>query len=606
MAGKIFINYRRDDSISTAGRLHDRLAQTFGRKSLFMDVDHIPAGVDFVDYLASQVAACDVFLSVIGPNWLDAKDDDGRRRFDNPDDFVTIEIAAALARNIRVIPVLVDGARTPKADKLPDSVKPLARRNAVEVRNTNFGRDAEALVDKVREALESPRPGTRQSAAARLMALVAGGATALLLVGWIGLYHMGVPVWVPWTHPDGSEAKQAEAAALKAKEDRERVEATAKAEADAKRKAEEEPMRAEATAKAEADAKRNAEEERMRAEATAKAEADAKRKAEEERMRAEATAKAEADAKRKAEEDRMRAEATAKAEADAKRKAEEDRMRAETAARPDPALAVQPGSGQSFRDRLVDGQPCPTCPEMVVVPAGGVMMGSPENERGRSDAEGPQQRVAIASPLAIGKFSITRGEFAAFVMERTEGGCDVWTGSEWRRQPDRSWRSPSFEGDRHPVVCVNWYDAKAFVAWLSRKVGKVYRLLTEAEREYAARAKTATRYSFGDDEAALSGYAWYQANSGGATHPVGEKKPNAFGLFDMHGNAWAWCEDIWHSSYRGAPNDGSAWLTGDTSYRVLRGGSWYRNANGLRSAFRIYFSPDGRYNDTGFRVARGL
>ena len=143
------------------------------------------------------MAACDVFLAVIGPNWLDAKDDDGRRRFENPDDFVAIEIAAALARNIRVIPVLVDGARTPKADKLPDSIKPLVRRNAVEVRNANFGRDAEALVNKVRDALKTARPGTRRwpfttSGAAWLMALgqwrmVAGGATALLLVGWIGL-----------------------------------------------------------------------------------------------------------------------------------------------------------------------------------------------------------------------------------------------------------------------------------------------------------------------------------------------------------------------------------------------------------------------------------
>src|SRR5437899_4836305 len=104
MAARIFINYRRADSTATAGRLHDRLAQTFGRNNLFMDVDHIPAGVDFVDYLNSQVAACDVFLAVIGPNWLNAKDDRGRRRFENPDDFVTIEIAAALARNIRFIP----------------------------------------------------------------------------------------------------------------------------------------------------------------------------------------------------------------------------------------------------------------------------------------------------------------------------------------------------------------------------------------------------------------------------------------------------------------------------------------------------------------------
>src|SRR5215831_20499337 len=131
-----------------------------GEITLFMDVDNIPAGVDFVEYLQSQVAACDVFLAIIGPNWLDSKDDDGRRRFDNPDDYVAIEIAAALARKIRVIPVLVDGARTPKAEKLPDSVKPLVRRNAVEVRNTHFGRDAEALASKVGEALKGAPPVT--------------------------------------------------------------------------------------------------------------------------------------------------------------------------------------------------------------------------------------------------------------------------------------------------------------------------------------------------------------------------------------------------------------------------------------------------------------
>ena len=173
------------------------------------------------NYLPSQVAACDVFLAVIGPNWLDAKDGDGRRRFDNPDDFVTIEIAAALARNIRVIPVLVDGARTPKADKLPDSIKPLVRRNAVEVRNTNFGRDAEALASKVREALKDARPVPRRwpfmaSAAAWLSGAgprrtVAGSAMALLLVGWIGSIRSGVPVWVPWTpraeQPDALSAR---------------------------------------------------------------------------------------------------------------------------------------------------------------------------------------------------------------------------------------------------------------------------------------------------------------------------------------------------------------------------------------------------------------
>jgi hypothetical protein len=153
MAGNIFINYRRDDSIGMAGRLHDRLAQTFGRDKVFLDVDHIPAGADFVAYLNSQVAECNVVLVVIGPNWLNAKDESGERRLDNPDDFVAIEIVAALARDIRVIPVLVDGARMPKAKELPDSLKPLTRRQAIEVRHAHFGHDAEALVKRMREAL---------------------------------------------------------------------------------------------------------------------------------------------------------------------------------------------------------------------------------------------------------------------------------------------------------------------------------------------------------------------------------------------------------------------------------------------------------------------
>src|ERR1043166_1101514 len=141
MTGRIFINYRRDDSSGTAGRLNDRLVQEFGRKNLFMDVDNIPAGVDFVTYLNARVAACDVFLAVIGPNWLDAKDASGRRRLDDTDDYVGVEIAAALQRDIRVIPVLIDGASVPKSDELPQALKPVTRRHAVEVRNAHFGRD---------------------------------------------------------------------------------------------------------------------------------------------------------------------------------------------------------------------------------------------------------------------------------------------------------------------------------------------------------------------------------------------------------------------------------------------------------------------------------
>ncbi|MGB8118301.1 MAG: toll/interleukin-1 receptor domain-containing protein [Pseudolabrys sp.] len=162
MAGKIFINCRREDSIAIAGRLHDRLAETFGRDNLFMDVDNIPVGINFEEYLKSQVAACDAVLSVIGPNWLNAKDESDQRRLDKPDDFVAIEIAAALARDILVIPVLVDGTRMPKAGELPASLKPLALRNAIQVRNTNFGSDAEQLITKMREALALGRPERTQ------------------------------------------------------------------------------------------------------------------------------------------------------------------------------------------------------------------------------------------------------------------------------------------------------------------------------------------------------------------------------------------------------------------------------------------------------------
>jgi hypothetical protein len=204
MGGTIFVNYRRDDSPGTAGRLRDRLADAFGPDSLFMDVDNIPAGVDFVGHLSAQVAVCDVFLAVVGPNWLNAKDETGSRRVDNPDDFVRVEIAAALARNIRVIPVTIDGARLPKADELPDPLKPLIRRQAVEVRNAQFHRDAEALIEKLPRALGTDRIGpNRQQTPARLRwsntrgSITLAIAGALLLACWLVFSQMGVSVLAP-------------------------------------------------------------------------------------------------------------------------------------------------------------------------------------------------------------------------------------------------------------------------------------------------------------------------------------------------------------------------------------------------------------------------
>ncbi len=254
--------------------------------------------------------------------------------------------------------------------------------------------------------------------------------------------------------------------------------------------------------------------------------------------------------------------------------------------------AMRPGRG--FRD-------CPECPEMVVVPAGSFTMGSPSSEEGRWDDEGPQHRVTIAAPFAVGKYEVTFAEWDACVAA---GGCGGY------RPDDRGWG----RGQR-PVIHVSWDDAKAYVRWLSRKTGERYRLLSEAEWEYAARAGTTGPFHFGStistDQANYDGNDTYGSGRKGVdrerTVPVGSFPANGFGLHDVHGNVWEWVEDCWHGSYAGAPADGSAWVSGgDCGQRVLRGGSWSVNPRYLRSAYRDRYSIEDRYYNHGFRVSRTL
>ena len=256
---------------------------------------------------------------------------------------------------------------------------------------------------------------------------------------------------------------------------------------------------------------------------------------------------------------------------------------------------VGPAVGERFSD-------CSVCPEMVVVPAGSFLMGSPISEKRRDDDEGPVHRVTIPQPFAVGRYEVTFDQWDACV---SEGECShVPHDAGWGR------------GNR-PVINVSWHDAGEYVDWLSDKTGKRYRLLSEAEWEYAARAGTRGPFHFGEtistEQANYNGTRGLDGSFAGGlyrerTVSVGSFPGNAFGLHDVHGNVWEWVEDCWHGSYHGAPSDGSAWtLGGDCDIRVLRGGSWVSfTPRLLRSANRLWYDSGVRSYSYGFRVARTL
>jgi formylglycine-generating enzyme required for sulfatase activity len=637
MAGKIFINYRRGDDAGFTQALYLRLESEFASGDLFMDVEgHIKPGDDFVEVLNAQVAASDVVLAVIGPRWAELL----AAPRDNPDDFVAIEIKAALDQRKRLIPVLVGGASMPRADSLPEAIRPLARRNAVGLRPERFKADCQGLVAALKESLAA----AEQERAARTEGERKAAEAARL-------------------------AAEAQAAArAKAAEERGRMQAVAGLSAEEIRKAEElaswdfvkdrndiQDLRdhlarfpggtTERYALAKLDALvwvglgATPKIEHLRAyldEFPKGASAGAaqarivllEREAAEakafERLRAQET---EAWGAVAASTDKARIEAFLKdwpkgqhAAAATARIAELRRgvggLRRGVllGAGATAALAVLIFGGwlayqrvrllpifwdvsttvltaqaeQALKPRSAFKE-CASCPELVVLPAGSFTMGSNESED-----EKPPHRVTLRQPFAVGKFEVTFDEWDACVAHR---GCT-------REPDDRSWGR-----GRRPVMNVSWDDAKQYVAWIAKLTGKPYRLLTEAEWEYAARAGTTTTYSWGNDigkgnaNCDPCGSQWDNKQ----TAPVGSFKPNDFGLYDVHGNVWEWCEDVWHDNYKGAPTDGSAWLLGeDDSWRVVRGGSWDSYPRSLRAAVRGRYSTDDRIDVLGFRLARTL
>jgi formylglycine-generating enzyme required for sulfatase activity len=446
MPSKVFISYRRDDAGHAAGRVHDRLEREFGADLLFIDVDAIPLGVNFTKVLRDEVAKCDVLLALIGPNWLNIRDEEGNRRLDNRADFLRIEIATALQRDIPVIPILLDGARMPKANQLPKDLKELSKRNGLDIRHASFRSDMDNLIRGLK--------------------------------GTPGAGRASPPV-----------------------------------------------------------------------------------PALEERLRSEGRIKV-------------------------------DAMFIEGA----PSGWFKPGAGKTewFKDHEAG-------PEMVVVPAGKFTMGSPPTEEERYAERETQIPVEIAHPFAVGKFAVTFDQWDACVAE---GGCNEY------RPNDEGWG----RGNR-PVINMSWDYASAYAKWLSRKTGKTYRLLSEAEREYVTRAGTTTPFWWGSSispkQANYDGnYTYGGGTKGeyrGQTVPVDSFEANPWGLFNVHGNVWEWCEDCWHDNYVGAPVDGSAWLQGgDENPRVVRGGSWGNMPPSLRAASRRVGSSVYRGNDVGFRLARTL
>ncbi len=549
MAGKIFVNYRRGDSAAHALSVAQYLERAFGAHNVFIDVDRMRAGQVFPKVLEARLAECKVMLCVIGPLWLGIEGEDGRRRLDDPEDWVRLEIVRALARGIAVIPVLAGGANLPRRSELPDDLKPLVAHHAVAITTNGFRSDMAGLARDIGTILGGgPSWGAIGAGLAGLA--VAGGLAAWQMGDWGGAHRpddASPGAGVPGAAAPGPSAAQAAEAAR-----RQQLAMLAEGE---------------------------------------KARAEAERKVKEE-------------AARKARE---------AAEAERKRQAAAALVPIETREAKSLSDSEQGvlKTGDTFKE-------CADCPEMVVVPAGAFTMGSSPTEiaavtkESGSDwykNEGPQRKVTIAKAFAVGKFEVTFAEWEACV---SGGGC-----SSNKAPGDEGWGR-----DTRPVINVSWNDAKEYAAWFTKKTGATYRLLTEAEWEYAARggpdAKEGGRLRYWWGDTASHEYANYGKDEccGGlkqgkdqweTTAPVGQFPANPFWLHHLHGNVWEWVEDCYQDSYNGAPADGTPRkTTGDCTARVLRGGSWDDDPQVLRSADRNGYDPDYRDDGYGFRLGRTL
>ncbi|WP_312436877.1 SUMF1/EgtB/PvdO family nonheme iron enzyme [Janthinobacterium sp.] len=421
---------------------------------------------------------------------------------------------------------------------------------------------------------------------------------------------------------EAERQKQAALAAERAKEEarrrEEELEQRRKAEAHAaaleKQRLDKLRREQEAQRQFEAEEARKLRKEALRGQLRARREADAATALHEhqqlQRKAIQAKAEAAYRAEQEREKDRARKEEASRSAAAAAPAAPAPAAPAETSVPPEMPAPVQGPLGV-LRDAFLDGSG--QGPELVVLPSGRFQMGAHEEEhkaalqagsqQGWLEREKPQHWVGIEQPFALARHPVSVGEWRAFVK------ATGWAGGS-----ETDWDKPGFvQTDQHPVVGVSWNDAQLYLSWLGEKTGQRYRLPSEAEWEYACRAGTRTAFNVGDtittEQANYDGLYVYNGGARGqyrgGTSALGSFAPNAWGLSDMHGNVWEWVQDIVHDNYDGAPADGSAWETGgDTSRRILRGGSWLYHPRYLRSAIRNGFSIVLSNDIVGFRVAR--
>ncbi|MDH3444450.1 MAG: SUMF1/EgtB/PvdO family nonheme iron enzyme [Deltaproteobacteria bacterium] len=717
---KVFISYRREDAAGYAQAIYGELERHLGRDQIFMDVDTVEAGVDFVTRIEQAVSECDVVIALIGNRWMGERED-GPPRIHDPQDFVHLEIAIALSRDIRVIPVLVDGASMPAKDGLPPSLQQLIRRNALELSNTRFRFDLGRVSQAVHQTLVPPsvpkpvnwrwRPWMRFGSLAIFLVtlgIAAGvwfkdgeeqpiakkqvedpppaqqvdvsrargsvvrviaeggnsiGSGAIVKVQGTTAYVLTAYHVIRYDVENGVNFVEVELFTeekLRARISQRRIDvlndiAVLTIDKLPAKVPPEIPWGYSAELRdldkiyAVGHAGREVgwyvtdgtisriQGGKIYFSGTAVSSGNSGGPLLNEqgalvgmnlRLGSQGLA---------IREDIARAIVDRWVPSLPSRVAKREPALPEKPEKPEPVVPTKPPTptltaGKVFRDRLKMGG---EGPEMGVIPAGSLWMGSPDNEPSRNEDEGPQRTVTLRKAFALGRYEITVGEFRAFIdateykTEAEEGtGCQIWTGKEWKYDNAKYWKNPGFaQTDRHPVVCVSWNDAYRYLNWLKSQTGKPYRLPSEAEWEYATRGGTLTSRYWGNEADRACQHANVAdrtlkrkfPNSTVTVHncedghvytaPVGSYLQNRFGLKDTLGNVWEWVEDCWHKTYNGAPTDGSAWLEANgvaCGLRVIRGGSWSNEPQVLRTSIRHRIFDVTRVSTLGFRLAQDI